>query len=280
MPAVDYAGLSTIPNATHMSSAFYPACISPQVFQHGRATFIPLTPHDEDFGDLLPVLPFGDATEFNPDDDEKTGEQERRTPDAATDNLAQGIQSSELHDGEATYLAYNLQQKDLPTPGGSDVFNPNDEGWIDELRAARKKSVPGRRQSLKKSYAKVFPPSTNIGTFNHVQKFLHIIASGLYSDLIFWSKRGNELVVPDAHRFAKQVLPKYYSTQTLESFVRQCTTYKMERLKFRSTEGTEGYVFSIPGVTEDSRALLGAYRRVPVLPSVSLFSSLQLRALR
>uniref|UniRef100_A0A8C4R9P3 Heat shock transcription factor 4 n=1 Tax=Eptatretus burgeri TaxID=7764 RepID=A0A8C4R9P3_EPTBU len=45
------------------------------------------------------------------------------------------------------------------------------------------------------------------------------------NELIFWSANGQSFLVYDEHRFAKEILPKYFKHSKMNSFVRQLNMY-------------------------------------------------------
>lgn len=48
---------------------------------------------------------------------------------------------------------------------------------------------------------------------------------GPYSDIIRWSDDGNSIIITDKHKFATAILPHFYKTDSLISFIRQLNNY-------------------------------------------------------
>lgn len=70
-------------------------------------------------------------------------------------------------------------------------------------------------------------------------KVVHMLGSD-NEELIHWNNSGDSIVIVDANRFARELLPKYFKTKKFNSFVRQLNFYGFRKVPTsKTTKGCE-----------------------------------------
>jgi len=77
------------------------------------------------------------------------------------------------------------------------------------------------------------------GAAPFVSKLFDIISNASLEDSIRWGPAGDSIIITDANKFAKDVLPRYFKHDNIRSFARQLNIYGFKRCHRSGMDGVE-----------------------------------------